>query len=814
MQASPGHLRHVEDLLFGVSDLASSPMVAAVAIDAVGDQKVAVAADHQLVGVAFTDASSGRSLGVSQFLDNDSFANLESLVIQQGVKECIVQKETATNYDLKKVIAILDRCGIVCTQVKPSLFSTSNLAQDMNRLLEGSLDFVATPEAELKAAMKCVACLISYLELLSEEANLGAYAMSQYDLSAFMKLDASAVKALNLIPGPKEDKRTTNLYGLLNRCKTAQGARMLGQWIKQPLMDTSTIRTRQKIVQIFFADTQLRESIQEISLKAFPDLHRLAKKFQRAKASLQDVIRIYQVVTSLPALIETLGSFQGEHRELLQVQFASKLQSNYEALAKFKDLVETTIDLKASDRHEYIIKPDFDERLLEVRSKMDKTLAGLKQEARQVADRLNMEFEKKLKFEQNPQYGYHMRLSRNDASSIRGKSDYIELKTQKAGALFTTVAMRRLAGDLDDFSKEYSKLQAEIVKEVISITGTYFPVLEEANQTVARLDVFLSLAQAASTAPIPYVCPTVVETGDLVLKASRHPCVEMQDDVSFIENDAALSKGSGRWLTIDAFFSIITGPNMGGKSTFIRQIGVITLMAQMGSYVPCAVATIPIRDAILARVGAGDSQLKGISTFMAEMLETAAILRVATERSLIIIDELGRGTSTKDGFGLAWAIAQHIAAKVKSFTLFATHFHEITVLSEEYAGVKNYHVQALLSDPDEAQKSLTLLYKVLPGYCDQSFGIHVAELAAFPSSVIQMAKRKAAELEGFDDASKKKWKCSKTEIEKGNQLIQQFLSDFSQLDRQQLDRELPGLKTKYQSEFHQSPFVQEVLKEF
>jgi DNA mismatch repair protein MSH2 len=254
---------------------------------------------------------------------------------------------------------------------------------------------------------------------------------------------------------------------------------------------------------------------------------------------------------------------------------------------------------------------------------MDEISARFPDELEKASTELNIEPYKKLKLENNNQYGYYFRMSRNDAGRLRNGNRYIELTTQKNGMYFTTPSLKSMSDKYTELARQYDSRQSSVVKEIIAIAASYASALENLNQTVAELDTLVSLAEASSRAPIPYRRPKIFMrgTGDIVLKASRHPCLEVQDDVSFIPNDIALLRNGPS-------FHIITGPNMGGKSTFIRQVATIVLMAQIGCFVPCSEASISISDCILARVGAGDSQLKGISTFMAEMLETASILEV------------------------------------------------------------------------------------------------------------------------------------------------------------------------------------------
>ena len=787
-QASPGNLQDVEDELGGYIDAA--PIILAVKVSA-------KATEARNVGVCFADASV-RELGVSEFVDNDVYSNFESLLIQLGVKECLLQTDTMKkDAELHKLRAIADNCGCAVSERPQSDFGNRDIEQDLTRLLKDERAAGTLPQTDLKLAMSSAAALIKYLGVMSDPTNFGEYKLYQHDLSQYMKLDSSALKALNLMPGPKDGSKTMNLYGLLNHCKTPVGSRLLAQWLKQPLMTLEDIERRQQLVEAFINDTELRQTLQEEHLKSIPDLYRLAKKFQRKKANLEDVVRAYQVAIRLPGFIGTFEGVMDEaYKDALDAEYIEKLRSYSDSFAKLQEMVETTVDLDALENHEFIIKSEFDDGLRIIRKKLDTLRYNMDKEHSRVGKDLNQDTEKKLFLENHKVHGWCFRLTRQEASAIRGKKEYQECSTQKNGVFFTTTAMTEMRREFDRLSDNYNRTQSGLVNEVVGVAASYCPVIEKLAGVLAHLDVVVSFAHVSVHAPTAYVRPKMHArgTGDTVLKEARHPCMEMQDDISFITNDVSLVRG-------DSEFLIITGPNMGGKSTYIRQIGVIALMAQIGCFVPCSEAELTLFDCILARVGASDSQLKGVSTFMAEMLETANILKTATRESLVIIDELGRGTSTYDGFGLAWAISEHIIKETGAFAMFATHFHELTALNETYPQVQNLHVVAHIGDGEDAamngddhnnrRREVTLLYKVVPGISDQSFGIHVAELVRFPQKVVNMAKRKADELEDFSGKHEEvQVKASKEEVEEGTKMLKEILAKWKvQVEAEQLGKE-------------------------
>jgi len=777
---SPGNLTQFEDVLYSDHGMDEASGSGAVAI------KVTSEEGHRIVGVAFCDSSS-RTLKVSQFSDSEMFINLETVLVQLSPKEAVVQSGSDCK-ELSNFNQLLQRLGLLVTEKKKSDFTTKDLPQDLARLLKkGKLkEFNVTTldEWELTNAMCSLAALLKYLEVLSSETNFNAYVMNNFELKNFMRIGASAVKALNLLPSSGESNtKNTNLFGLLNKCCTAPGQRLLGQWIKQPLMDVNKINERLNIVEAFM-DGVLRQTVQEDHLKRFPDIQRLSKKLQRGKGTLMDVYAVYLAAKQLPALIGVLSETPDDFIVIFNEVFVSPFKQVEGSFKLYLEMVESTID--CSKPHELCIKASFAESLQEIRDKIDELELTIMKQLDRVARELDLDAGKSVKLESTPQLGYFFRVTQKDEQKLRKNKNFTPIETNKSGVKFHNSRLSELNEQYLHQKKRYSEEEEDIKSHVLQLAVGYTPAMQLLNDLVAKLDVFISFATASANAPTPYVKPKILPRGNgkLHLPKARHPCLEVQDDISFIANDASFDKD-------ESSFHIITGPNMGGKSTYIRSVGILCIMAQMGCFVPCSPEDDPIIsviDAVLTRVGAGDSQLKGVSTFMAEMLESASILSSATKDSLIIIDELGRGTSTYDGFGIAWGISEQIVTQIGAFTLFATHFHELTELAEEFKGVQNFHVTALVkSEQEDGEDAFTLLYSVQPGVCDQSFGIHVARLAHFPNHVIEDAKRKAAELEDFqgicsigtkEDVDMKR---QKLECKDGEKLIDEFLKEWNQL---------------------------------
>ncbi|XP_022245437.1 DNA mismatch repair protein Msh2-like [Limulus polyphemus] len=756
-KASPGNLTEMEGLLFGNMELVEARGVISI--------KLSTETKLIVVGIAFGDTIL-RKLIITDFSDNDHFSNLQAVLVHLSPRECLLMKDNSPQQTRLRLV--IERSGISITDCKSADFACKDIAQDLQRLLKfksGETAHSVLPnEVDHKQSAGALASVIKYLELLSDETNFGQYHLLTFDLTQYVRLDGAAVRALGILPSTNDGSKSHSLLGLLNKCRTSPGQRLLGQWIKQPLINIHKIEERLNIVETFVNNTELRQALHEDHLRKIPDLQRLARKLQQKKATLQDCYKIYLFLNHLPAIQNQLESQEGKCMAVFRELYCCPFKDFEEDFVKFREMVETTLDMFMVENGEFFVRPDFDQDLKELYDQMNELEEQIQKTLPKVCIPFNFSISIIITlgetiFDDHVIYDLsHSHVawscvpqphSYREEKALRNRKDFFTIDTKQNGVRFHNSLLRQLNAKYVAIRLDYEKQQKNVVDMIMDIAAGYSEPLLQMSDVIAHLDVLVAFSVLAVSAPVPYVRPQLLPKGSgiISLKQARHPCMELQENVSFIPNDVNFEQGK-------SIFHIITGPNMSGKSTYIRSVALNILMAQIGCFVPSEEARISVVDAVLARVGAEDRQLKGVSTFMAEMLETSSILKSVTSDSLIIIDELGRGTSTYDGFGLAWSVSEHVATKVGCYCLFATHFHELTALSGEVQGVNNLQVTALTSDD-----TLTMLYKVIPGVCDQSFGIQVAALAHFPNHVIEFAKKKVKEFEIFSiDSSEMKGK--------------------------------------------------------
>ncbi len=546
-RASPGNIGMVEEYL---TDVDHSPVVVSVRIgpplkhQAIQSSTATVMpmdkseAGVLVVGAAYADASA-RTLGTSEFIDNDLFSNFESFCIQVSAREILLPASCPHTPKLKQVA---ERLGCVVTELKVKEWTNSTILYDLTRLLGMDSPNAVTQSFPSLASHfyspQSLRVLITYLELM-DESNFGAFELHLHDLSQYLRLDAAAVRALNLIP--EGGTKTTSLLGTLgSNLKTSQGWRSMARWMKQPSVHLPTIQNRLNLVQCLFDDFGTRGNVAS-HLRSVPDLTRVVKRFNKKKASLEDVVVVYQVIHSLPSLLETLSS------HAMLEPWSTELKCIVEELEKLEEMVETTIDLDATLRNEYLIRSDFDEALGDLREKMD----GVRGEMEVEYDRVSSDLEAKVKFECRNPHGHHFRISKSESGVLKGKP-YVELSLQKTGTLFTTTHLSSLDETYHDLKSEYEIRQKETAGEIMSVCISYSAVLEQLNELVAYMDVVQSLATHASSTPTPWVRPIVVEKGGKVeVKALRHPLLESND---YIPNNVTMEKGKNH-------FQIITGPS-------------------------------------------------------------------------------------------------------------------------------------------------------------------------------------------------------------------------------------------------------------
>lgn len=642
---------------------------------------------------------------------------------------------------------------------------------------------------------KACALLLSTVDLLDPH-NHRAFYLRHVMPSTFMKLDSAALEALHMFSERPDAKgmAPTSVYSWLSRgVTTGMGGRVMRQWLLQPLRHSVDIIQRQSMVQLLLDNTPLRDAlVSEVLRKCGGDMDRLNRKLMRRRATLKDLRKVLQFVDVLPTCVRVLrlASNPEGHRfsKVVMDEYTAPLEEIMEHTSNLRTLIESSVDF-ASDAVLPRINPAFDDALQDVHERLMIIQQATEKEYQLLARRYSWAEKGKIKLEYHSTYGYVFRLPGKENRELRASKDLIFLSTAKDGVRFVSENLAALSSQYKSVSDEYDRRQETLKQKLIDTVASYLPLLDDAKEILAALDVFVAWATLVKESPNTMVCPTVYDPpsssassppsqspmttvklegrGDdtslafqqhqnsyaleskalngtaaplLHFHQLRHPLVELRQ-ANFHPNSIHLSQEHNGM--------VITGPNMGGKSTFMRSVGVAVVLAQIGFFVPAEAAELTVRDAVMCRVGATDHLSQGVSTFMVEMLESSAILSQATPQTLAIVDELGRGTSTYDGFGLAWAIAKAIGCDIGANLLFSTHFHEMTELPSMYPQLQNFHFGA---DVNEKAGTLRFLYQLEPGPCGQSYGLYVAALAHMPEEVIENAKRKALALETFEQS--------------------------------------------------------------
>ena len=545
---------------------------------------------------------------------------------------------------------------------------------------------------------------LEHLQIIEEIKNEDYVVMDQY-----------TKKALELTTGSKSNDKYGSLYWLLDHTKTAMGSRMLKQWIERPLLNQQQIEQRLDVVEIFTNYFIQRESIKEI-LKDIYDLERLSSRIAFGNINARDLKWISASLKVIPELKNQLLS--------LDEPLTNDLANHLIDLNHIINLIDQAIidNPPLTVKEGNIIKEGFNEELDELRYIRNHGKQWLVEFEQKERDRTGI---KGLKVGYNRVFGYYIEVTKANLSLVKDEFNYTRKQSLANAERFVTPELKEMESKLLNAQDKMVKLEYAIFTQIRNTIKKDVHLIQDVAKVIARIDVFQSLAMISSENS--YVRPIFNHEKIFNVTDGRHGVIErVMSEGSYVANDVDIDSKNPVLM--------ITGPNMGGKSTYMRAIALIALMAQIGCFVPCSQANLPIFDQIFTRIGASDDLVSGQSTFMVEMLEANNALRFATENSLIIFDEIGRGTATFDGMAIAQAMIEYIATKIKCITLFSTHYHELTFLEDKNLGIKNVHASASIENDD-----LVFLYRIKPGRSNKSYGVNVAKLAKLPDEVLNRA---------------------------------------------------------------------------
>ena len=594
-----------------------------------------------------------------------------------------------------------------------------------------------------------VCAMLRYLDENQKDGYLYINKLKVYSVNEYMDIDIATRRNLEITETMREKKKKGSLLGVLDYTKTSMGARMLTSWLEKPLVNPININKRLYSVKELTDNPMMRDDFAN-ALNGIYDISRIVSRIATNTLTPKDLVSLKQSLLKLPEIEYLLSQTKSP--------MLSQMYQRMDILSELAALLEASIDDEASAvlRGGKIIKEGYNAELETYRDAMKNGKSWI---ARVEAEEREKTGIKTLKTGYNKVFGYYIEVTKSNIADV--PETYIRKQTLTNAERYITPELKEIEETILSASEKFEALELKLYEEIRLCVMKESERLRNVSEIISTLDVLYSFAVAAYKNN--YTMPEVTDTNEITITDGRHPVVEsMLNDSLFVPNDTQLNSDTQRLI-------IITGPNMAGKSTYMRQVALISLMAQVGSFVPASYAKLGAVDKIFTRVGASDDISAGQSTFMLEMVEVANILKNATNKSLVILDEIGRGTSTYDGLSIAWAVAEYInnKRKIGAKTLFATHYHELSELEEKLDGVANYRIAVKKRGDD-----ITFLRKIVRGGADDSFGIEVAKLAGLPDEVIKRAKEILKKIENDDVQSVHK---PKKEIE--SEFVQMSFED-------------------------------------
>ena len=661
-------------------------------------------------GLAVCDVSTG-DFFATQITETNNFEKLLDEIARFMPSEIIANKMMAES--TKEVDKIKDRINVCISREDETKFSEEYDVLDKLYTIKNETD------KELKDNLFAVSAINGLNEYLSETQKTKLDHINTiviYKTTKYMSLDVSARRNLELTERMRDKSKKGTLIWVLDKTKTSMGGRMLRRWVNDPLIDVKEINERLDAVEELKDSLMLRGDIGE-SLNKVYDIERLAGKIAYGNVNARELISLKNSISKLPEIKEEL---KGTNTKLLK-----SLYDDLDILEDIHDLIEKSIieEPPITIKEGGIIKTGYNPEIDECRKAAvegKSWLIDIESKERQATGIKN------LKVGYTKVFGYYIEVTRSFLSQVPDR--YIRKQTLTGAERFITEELKEIEDKVLGAEERITSLEYEEFVKIRSQIASQIERIQKSANVVSILDVICNFANIAESNE--YCKPIVDNEDEIKIENGRHPVIErMIGSGEFVENDTYLNQREDR-------LSIITGPNMAGKSTYMRQVALIALMAQIGCFVPASYAKIGVVDKIFTRVGASDDLSMGQSTFMVEMTEVATILKNATKKSLVILDEIGRGTSTYDGLAIAWAVAEYVSDKetLGCKTLFATHYHELTSLEEKIEGVKNYQIAV-----KEKGEDVIFLRKIIPGGTDESYGIHVAKLAGAPKKMISRA---------------------------------------------------------------------------